>query len=493
MIRIVINAMIFIGAALMVYNIYGFVKFVRYVKQQQTWKRGNAILYLPVALLVFFLLGYIFVGLFGKPDIMMAGILLGGSIFVFVIYTFLYSIIQSLMENEKLEVQRLSAIESNRAKTEFLASISHEMRTPMNVILGLDNVALQSPDLPEETRGHLEKIKQSGKHLLDLINNVIEINDIEKNGYELHRERFSLDEAVDQLNVIVNTMCEDRALNYRCEMGENVSGFYMGDAVELKQVLFSFLDNAVKYTDSPGSVSMDIRSISEDKGIRRLEFLITDTGIGMSKDFLDRIFTPFAQEDSSFTSRYGGSGLSLALTKEKVSRMGGTISVKSVKNYGSEFTIVIPLELSEEQAEAGGSLVSLEGKRILVVDDIKDNAEIVIDLLDLEGAVSEHAENGKIALDMFAASEPYYYDAILMDLRMPVMDGHESAQMIRALDREDAKTVPIIALTANAYANDVQKSFEVGMDEHLTKPVDTDILYEALKEQIGKREAEKKQ
>lgn len=493
MINIVIDVMIFVGAALMVYNIYGFIKFVRYVKQQQTWQRGTAVLYLPVVLLAFFLIGYVLVGLFGKPDLIMAGILFGGSIFVFVIYTFLSSIIQSVMQNEELEVQRLSAIESNRAKTDFLASISHEMRTPMNVILGLDNVALQDPNLSKETRGHLEKIKQSGKHLLDLINNVIEINSIEKNGYELRRERFSLDEAVGQLDVIVHTMCEDRGLNYRSEIGEGASGFYMGDAVELKQVLFSFLDNAVKYTDSPGSVSFDIRALSEDKGIRRLEFLITDTGIGMNKEFLDRIFTPFSQEDSSFTSRYGGSGLSLALTKEKVSRMGGTISVKSVKNYGSEFAIVIPLELSEEQAEAGKNLVSLEGKRILVVDDIKDNAEIVIDLLDLEGAVSEHAENGKIALDMFAASEPYYYDAILMDLRMPVMDGHESAQRIRALDRDDAKNVPIIALTANAYANDVQKSFEVGMDEHLTKPVDTDILYETLKEQIGRREAEKKQ
>ncbi|MBR6025867.1 MAG: hypothetical protein IK069_03830, partial [Firmicutes bacterium] len=368
MIRIAIYAMIYLGAALMVYNIYGFVKFTRYVKQQQTWQKGMLILHLPIILLVMFLVGYLAVGLFGKPDIIMAGILFGGSIFVFVIYTFLSSIIQNIIQNEAAEVERRSTEESNRAKTDFLATISHEMRTPMNVILGLDSVALQNPDLPEETRGHLEKIKQSGKHLLDLINNVIEINSIEKNGYETRNDRFSLDEAVSQLDVIVNTMCEDRGIAYSSSLDESAGGFYMGDAVELKQVLFSVLDNAVKYTDSPGNVSFAVRSLSEENGVRNIEFKVSDSGIGMSKSFLKKIFTPFTQEDSSFTSRFGGSGLSLALTKEKINRTGGNITVESEKDKCSVFTITLPLTLSDIQSDDEKELVSLEGKRILVVD-----------------------------------------------------------------------------------------------------------------------------
>ena len=482
MLKTIISCMVFCGTALMLYNIYGFIRFERYVRKQKAFEKNYSILYIPIALLILFLLGYIAVGAFGNPDLIVAAILFGGSIFVFIIYLLLERITQRILENEKLESKLMATEEASRAKTAFLASISHEMRTPMNVIMGLDSIALLDPSLTSETKQHLEKIGLSAKHLLGMINNILVMNNIESGKLEIQSETFSLADVVSQVSAITETLCSQKGLTYHSAVQPEAEGTYRGDFLQLKQVLLSILDNAVKYTDAPGTVSLDIGIDADGESVRTLRFAVSDTGIGIDKDFLPKVFEVFTQEDGSFTNRFGGSGLSMAVTKNTVELMGGTISVSSEKNVGSVFTITIPLEyIKEQQEETVPETVSLAGRRVLIVEDLPENAEIVQDLLELEDVQTEHAENGQVALEMFDQSPLDYYDAILMDLRMPVMDGLEATRHIRAMPRADAKTIPIIALTANAFESDVRNSLDAGMNAHLAKPTDADMLYETLK------------
>ena len=492
MLRPTIYALVFLGSVLMIFNIYGFVQFALYVKGLESQKSKNSILYIPIVLLVLFLLGYLAVGILGKPDLIVAGILFGGSIFVYIMYKLLYSITRQIVVSEQMASRLKAAEESSRAKSSFLASISHEMRTPMNVILGLDSMALKNRDLPPQTRGQLEAIGQSGRHLLGLINNILDMNSLEADALEIKNEAFSLSDALDQVSAITRTLCEEKGLEYRASVSEAARGRCMGDAMQLKKTLLSILDNAVKYTDAPGSVSLSVDCISEADLLRTLRFTVADTGVGIDPDFLPRLFDVFSREDTSSTSRFGGSGLSLAVNKRTVELMGGTITVESEKNVGSAFTVTLPLrfvslpEAPPEEPTAPEASASLAGRRVLIVEDIPENAEIVADLLELEDVETDHAENGQIALDMLGETPPWHYDAILMDLRMPVMDGLEATRQIRAMDREDAKGIPIIALTANAFESDVKQSMEAGMNAHLAKPADADELYNTLRTMIEK-------
>ncbi len=486
MIRWVNYAMVYLGSALMVYNIYGFVKYARFVQKQKAWDASRWLLNVPILLLVLFLLGYLGIGIFGRPDLLVAAILFGGSIFVFVMYLLLSLITQRIIENEKLKAELIAAEESSRVKTSFLSSVSHEMRTPMNVILGLNSIALKNPALPSELREPLEKIGLSAKHLLDLINNILDMNRIESGEYTIKSERFSLREMLTQMDAIAVTLCHEKGLTYETDVQDGIYGDYLGDETELRHVLLSLLDNAAKYTDAPGTVRFSVEGVSADEDKRLLRFTVADTGIGMSEEFLTNLFTPFTQEDTSSTSRFGGGGMSLAVAKGIVDRMGGRISAESEKGRGSVFTVTLPLMSTASEAPPEEPEVSLEGRRILIVEDIPENAEIAADLLELEGAESEHAENGQIALCMIERSTENYYDAVLMDLRMPVMDGLEAARRIRAMDRADAKTLPIIALTANAFESDIQQSLDAGMNAHLAKPTDADLLYATLKSHIRK-------
>lgn len=476
--------MVYLGSAIMVCNIYGFVRFARFVKGLRSWKRDYGILYLPIALLVFFLLGYLAVGILGSPDLVVAGILFGGSIFVFIMYKLLGSITQRIIDNETrmMEAELRAAEETNRAKSAFLATISHEMRTPMNMILGMDAIALKNPDLLPETRGQLEKIGLSARHMLGLINNILDLNSIENGKLKLKQEVFSLSEALEQINAIAQTLCEDKGLTYTFSVSDSVNGRYAGDETQLKQVLIRLLDNAAKFTDAPGRVSLSVDCAGEEDAVRTLRFVVADTGVGIDRDFLPSIFDVFTQEDASSTSRYGGSGLSLAAAKGIVELMGGAISVESEKNAGSAFTVTVPMPYTTEELPVPQTPAhSLAGKRVLVAEDIPMNAEIVISFLEMEDVSCEHAENGQIALEMFERSPLHYYDAVLMDLRMPLMDGLDAARAIRALPREDAETVPIIALTANAAESDVRQTREAGMNMHMAKPASATDLYATLK------------
>ncbi len=535
----------------------------------------------------------------------------------------------SELENETIEKNKAlsealeAAEQANKAKTAFLSCMSHEIRTPMNAIIGLDSLALRNENLAPETRDYLEKIGVSARHLLGLINDILDMSRIESGRMILRKEEFSFRNMLEQINMMVMTQCSDKGLKYECRMTGGVADFYIGDDMKLKQVLLNILSNAIKFTSAPGNIVMTVERTAVFEDQSTIKFTIADTGIGMEKSFIPKVFDTFTQEDSSRNNKYGSTGLGMAITKNIVDIMNGTISVDSEKGKGTEFTVVVTLkncdrnlsetffinpkdmrvlvvddeEVAAEHArivldEAGikadtalsgqdamhmlevqhlkkepynlvlldwrmpemdglevtkeirkqyssettiiiltsfnwdeimdealhigvdsflakplfaSNVISeferiarknnmalfrergkaeLEGKHILLAEDVFINAEIMKELLKIKGAIIEHAENGRIAVDMFNESTESYYDAILMDVRMPEMDGLEATKTIRKFERPDSKTVPIIAMTANAFDEDVQRSLQAGMNAHLSKPVEPERLYQILEELI---------
>ncbi|MBR4759068.1 MAG: response regulator, partial [Lachnospiraceae bacterium] len=391
----------------------------------------------------------------------------------------------------------VQAEEANAAKTSFLSSMSHEIRTPMNAIIGLDAIVLSDPDLPENIREHLEKIGTSAKHLLGLINDILDMSRIESGRIEIKNEEFSLKDVIEQIKTMIQGQCNEKQLQFECKINGQADDYYLGDDMKLKQVIINILSNAVKFTQSPGRVSFIVEPLQKYEGNAPIRFIIKDTGIGMDKDFIPRIFDAFSQEDEGKANKYGSTGLGMAITKNIVEMMNGKISVESEKGKGSTFTVMVTLRACEKQAEDAGAgkntgdqlngvesadvqKADLAGRRILLAEDMQINADMMKMILDMRKMRSDHAENGQIAVELFANSPVHTYDAILMDVRMPVLDGLGATEAIRALDREDAKAVPIIALTANAFDEDVQRSLQAGMNAHLSKPVEPDYLFETL-------------
>lgn len=535
-----IYGMVYLGSALMVFNIYSYVQYARRLQEKKDWGKERLYLHIPIILLVLFLLGYLAVGIFGKPDLIISGILFGGSIFVFIIFQLIQFITQRVQENEHLEAELKAAEESTKTKNALLSSISHEMRTPMNAIIGLDFIARQRPDLHPETRRQLEKIDESARHLMALIDNILDMSDIDSGHIVIKQDTFSLIDLLENINVILRGQCIAKDLYYSYSVIGSLDDFYVGDQGKLRQVLLSLLDNAVKFTES-GTVTFLTEQIESTGNSRTLRFIINDTGNGIAPEFLPKIFDKFTQEDTTSTGRYGGIGLSLAVTKNIIELMDGTIKATSDKRIGSTFTVTVKLGASDRKAspktqmqahppmnvfvekKPKGVILSadkapaLEAEaaaeisdtkpaepeqekentlaepaketRILIVEDVDLNAEILSDLLEMEDFSSERAENGEIAVNMFKDSPQNYYDAILMDLRMPVMDGLDAARNIRALGRPDASSVPIIALTANASFDDRQNVIDAGMNSHLSKPIDSDLLFETLKKLIPDRKS----
>ncbi len=534
---------------------------------------------------------------------------------------------ESMAKNEALAEALAIAEEASEAKTAFLSNMSHEIRTPMNAIIGLDSLALRDETISPQTRDYLEKIGGSARHLLELINDILDMSRIESGRIVLRKEEFSFSGMLEQINTMVMSQCADKGLAYECRILSPVDDHYIGDDTKLKEVLINILSNAIKFTET-GSVTMTVERMAVFEDQSTLRFCVRDTGIGIDRDYIPRIFEPFSQEDSSRKNKYGSTGLGMAITKRIVEMMNGTISVASEKGVGTEFTVVVTLkncerqdlamknavdhsrlrvlvvddeeiaaeharmvldeagiradvclsgkaalqmlevqhvkqepynlvlmdwqmpemdgleatkqirerysseitviiltaynwdEIVEEAQSAGvdGFLAkplfasgvvseferiarrnnmrlfrekqraSLEGRRILLAEDMEINAEIMMDVLEMEDMAADHAENGRIAVEMFQGSDVGTYSAILMDVRMPEMDGLEAAAAIRALDRPDAKKIPIIALTANAFDEDVQRSLQAGMNAHLSKPVEPDHLYQTLGELIWEAE-----
>ena len=534
---------------------------------------------------------------------------------------------ETMAQNEALEDALAAAEEANKAKTAFLSNMSHEIRTPMNAIIGLSSLALRHEALPAETVEYLNKIDESSRHLLGLINDILDMSRIESGRLVLRKEEFSFREMLEQINTMVMSQCKEKGLKYECSVTGGVSDFYIGDDMKLKQVLINILSNAIKFTDAPGEVNFKVEKTARFEDNSTIRFSISDTGIGMSREFLSKIFDPFTQEDSSRKNKYGSTGLGMAITKNIVQLMNGTISVESEKGKGSTFIVTITLrdcdqssvearyikvndirvlvvddeeiaaeharmvlnevgiradicfnghdalemldieqtkhdpynlvlldwkmpemdglevarqirqkydrnttviiltsfnwdEIMDEACHIGvdsflskplfaSNVISeferiakknnmslfkermhadLKGRRILLAEDIIINAEIMKEILGIREMEIDHAENGRLALQMFEKSPNEYYDAVLMDVRMPEMDGLEATKRIRALDRPDAKAVPIIAMTANAFDEDVQRSLQVGMNAHLSKPVEPERLYRTLEELIWESE-----
>ena len=516
-----------------------------------------------------------------------------------------------------------AAEQANAAKTSFLSSMSHEIRTPMNAIIGLDSLALRKDTLDDETRDYLEKIGSSARHLLGLINDILDMSRIESGRIVLRNEEFSFRSILEQINTMVASQCAEKGLHYECRVIGGTSDHYIGDDMKLKQVLLNILSNAIKFTEAPGKVTLTVERQATYEDHSSIRFVIKDTGIGMDKSFIPKIFDSFTQEDSSRSSKYGSTGLGMAITKNIVKLMNGTIEVTSEKGVGSEFTVILTLKNSKHQGPATSYIkpkdmrvlivddeeiaaeharvvldevgiksdvclsgqealhmlemqhtkhepynlvlldwkmpemdglqvaseirarfdkettviiltsfnwdeimdealhagvdsflakplfatgvideferiarknnmslfkerkrAELKGRRILLAEDVMINAEIIKQIIKMREAEIDHAENGRIALEMFENSEAGHYDAILMDIRMPEMDGLEAASRIRASGRPDAKVIPIITMTANAFDEDVQRSLQVGMNAHLSKPVEPEHLYQTLEELI---------
>ncbi|MBQ7563128.1 MAG: response regulator [Lachnospiraceae bacterium] len=533
-------------------------------------------------------------------------------------------VLREQREQNELLVGALDEAErANVAKTAFLSSMSHEIRTPMNAIIGLDTIALQDPELPESTKEHLEKIGSSARHLLGLINDILDMSRIESGRMTIRKEEFDFQDMLDQINTMIGGQCRDKGLIYENRIIGKTDDYYIGDDMKLKQVIINILGNAVKFTPEGGKVSFLVEQTAVFEGKASLRFIMRDTGIGMDKEYLPKIFDAFSQEDSRKANKYGSTGLGMAITKNIVEMMNGNINVESEKGVGSTFTVNVTLKTStekhaeEEEIQAGGlrvlvvdddpidcehakialgeigitpdicmsgkeavehievrigrhepydlilvdwkmpeqdgvmvtkeirkisgsesavivltshswddieqeateagvdhfmakplfsgnvlsaykqarnkkdnaaekkkKAVELAGCRVLLAEDMAINAEIMKMLLSTRQIEADHAENGQIAIDMFRESKEGFYDAILMDVRMPVLDGLGATKAIRALEREDARTVPIIAMTANAFDEDVQRSLQAGMNAHLSKPVEQDKLFSTLEELI---------
>ena len=407
---------------------------------------------------------------------------------------------ESIDRNRALREALAAAEQASKAKTTFLSNMSHEIRTPMNAIIGLNKIALENPELPDKTREQLVKIGDAAQHLLSIINDILDMSRIESGRMTFNAEEFSLDELLEQVNVLIGSQCREEGLTYEFITKGKTGGWYSGDEMKLKQILINILGNSVKFTPEGGKVTLKVEERKRLGGNATFRFVMSDTGIGMSKDYLPKIFDAFSQENSAASSsgKFGSTGLGMPITKSFVELMNGRIEVDSEKGVGTTFVVTLTLKECEDSdrredgehgkdAGAADGGIDLKGRRILLAEDMTVNAEIMMMVLGMQGMEAEHAENGQQAVDMYLASEPGYYDAVLMDMRMPVMGGLDAARAIRASGRADAETIPIIALTANAFDEDVQRSMQAGLNAHLSKPVEPATIFATLEKLIGSR------
>ena len=488
---IIIHLMIYAGSALMAYNIYRYMCFSRDVRKHGNWDQEQRLFNIPICLLIMFFIGYLIVGLFGKLDLVIAGILFFGSVFVFVMLLLIRRTFDRIQENEQLEVRLSAAEEASKAKTFFLSNMSHDIRTPLNAIIGYTTLANGEGVTLEEKSGYIDKIGIAGRQLLDIVNDVLDMSRIESGKFILEPTCVNLENCAREVCDLVRVQLEAKKirLSLSCDISHK---WVLCDKVMMDRAVMNLLCNAGKFTEENGSVSLQLKELAGSEGTGRYEIRIKDTGIGMSREFVERLFVPFERERTSTVSKIQGTGLGLAITKSIVDMMGGDISVQTEKGKGTEFTITVDFPLAEPAEEicsCEGEEVSFEGLRALLVEDNMINMEIAQMLLDQAGFVIETAENGKIALEMTAASEPGYYDVILMDIQMPVMDGYTAAQAIRALPDPGLAGIPIIAMTANAFQEDIKKAEEAGMNGHIAKPLDIPDMKATLQRVLKMKKA----
>ena len=378
---------------------------------------------------------------------------------------------EALSETQKAyeEVKR-----ANVAKTNFLSRMSHDIRTPINGIVGMTHIMETEIDSREVVEDSLQKIKILSHQLELLINDVLEMGRIESGKFSFTHEVMDISENMKEITLAIQVMAEERGVTFTGVHFDIEHKCVVSSPVHIQRIVMNILSNAVKYNLSGGTVDFNIEERSVDDSHSSYVFTVRDTGMGMSQEFLKRIYEPFSREQSAPETTYSGTGLGMAITKELVDRLDGTINISSKQGVGTTVTIKLPLELSDEvpAGEVKAENVSLENKRILLVEDNKVNLRIAKYMLEEEKALVDVARNGQEAVDMFSENKVGRYDLILMDIMMPVMNGLDATKAIRDLDRADAKTVPIIAMTANAFAEDVARCKEAGMNEHIAKPID---------------------
>ena len=407
---------------------------------------------------------------------------------------------QEQEKDEKYKAELLRAAKkaeaANEAKTEFLQRMSHDIRTPINGICGMINVADHYADNMEKQTECRAKIKKTSHLLLELINEVLDMSKLESDEVVLEEIPFNLNSIFEEILGVIEHMAAEQNIRIIWEEKEVTHWNLIGSPVHVKRILMNILSNAVKYNKENGYVYISCREIpSKQTAMTTLEFVCRDTGIGMTEAFQKRIFEPFAQEHAGSRTKFAGTGLGMPITKKLVEKMGGTISFESKEGTGTTFVIRIPFQIdadmkdrteTEEKTET-----SIQGLHVLLTEDNELNMEIAEFVLQNEGAVVTKAWNGQKAVDIFRKSRPGEFDAILMDIMMPVMNGYEAAKMIRSLDREDAKVIPIIAMTANAFTEDKMRAKEAGMDEHIAKPVDGKLLVKVINELVKRDQREK--
>ena len=407
---------------------------------------------------------------------------------------------QEQEKDEKYKAELLRAAKkaeaANEAKTEFLQRMSHDIRTPINGICGMINVADHYADNMEKQTECRAKIKKTSHLLLELINEVLDMSKLESDEVVLEDIPFNLNSIFEEILGVIEHMAAEQNIRIIWEEKEVTHWNLIGSPVHVKRILMNILSNAVKYNKENGYVYISCREIpSKQTAMPTLEFVCRDTGIGMTEAFQKRIFEPFAQEHAGSRTKFAGTGLGMPITKKLVEKMGGTISFESKEGTGTTFVIRIPFQIDADMKDRNETEekteTSIQGLHVLLTEDNELNMEIAEFVLQNEGAVVTKAWNGQKAVDIFRKSRPGEFDAILMDIMMPVMNGYEAAKMIRSLDREDAKVIPIIAMTANAFTEDKMRAKEAGMDEHIAKPVDGKLLVKVINELVKRNQREK--
>ena len=396
---------------------------------------------------------------------------------------------QKLEENqEELQIALVEAQSANRAKTTFLNNMSHDIRTPINGIIGMLAILEKNEDDPEKVKDCLRKINMSSQLLLSLINDVLDMAKLEADTVIMNNESVELHRICDEVTTAVAFQAEEAGLRVTAEHDDYRGVYVLCSSLHLKKVLMNLFTNSVKYNKPNGSIHTSMRTLSRSEDSITIEFKISDTGIGMSEDFVkNKLFTPFVQADNSPRTSYMGTGLGMPLVKSIVEKMNGSITVESRLGEGSCFTVVLPFRIDHCEPpidETAAVAADIAGLHLLLVEDNELNAEIAQFMLTDNGAEVVTAQNGLAAVQEFEAASPGTYDAILMDVMMPVMDGLAATREIRALERPDAKTIPIIAMTANVFKEDAEQCMKAGMNAHLTKPLDMEKVKRTICEQI---------